>query len=95
MTAVQFPAKRDCLEFFQHGAVGPACGAWEDRIVRSRICGTEFLEHRDELLRNRDLPLLPVLRVKSPVRFGGYANSHVLEIDIAPGDEAPFRVAKA
>ena len=33
--------------------------------------------------------------MKSPVRLGGYADSHVLEIDIPPGDEAPFRVTKS
>ena len=46
MTAVQFPAICDRLEFFQHGAVWPASGTGEQRIVWSRVCGTEFLKHR-------------------------------------------------
>src|ERR1700686_174791 len=33
MTAVQLSAKHDRLKFFEHGAIGPASGTWEDRIV--------------------------------------------------------------
>ena len=58
------------------------------------FAGGNFSKH-DQFLRNRDLSLLPVLRMKSPVRFGGDTHGHVLEIDITPGDEASFRVAKS
>src|SRR6202035_6100386 len=57
MTAVQLSAKRDRLKFLQHGAVGPACGTWKDRIVGGRIRRTEGLEQHDKFLGNRDLSL--------------------------------------
>src|SRR5208282_5787775 len=95
VTAVQFPAKRNRLKFFQHGPVGPACGTWEDRIVGGRICRTEGLEQHDEFLGNGHLSLLPVLGMKPPVGLSRDAHSHVLEINIAPCDEAPFRVTKS
>ena len=75
MTAVQFSAIRDRLKFFQHGAVWPASGTGEDRIVGGRIFGTEVLEHSDELLREPEPPSPPsssdeipsgVLRLRGP-----------------------------
>ncbi len=74
---------------------GLPVAARKQRIVGGCIRGTEFLQQRNELLRNRNLSFLPILRMKSPMWFGSYAHSHVLEIDIAPGGEASFRITKS
>src|SRR6202451_3533206 len=95
MFAIQFPAIRHSLEFFQHGAVWPASRTGKQRIVGSRVLRTEVLEHSDELLGNRNLPFLPVLGTKSPVGLCGDADPHVLEVDIAPSHEPSFGIAES
>ena len=93
VAAVQLAAPRHALELFQHGAVGAAGGAWKQRIVGGCTRGAEFLKHGDQLLRHRDFPLLPVLGLKSPVRFRGDAHGGMAEVNVAPCDEAPLSIA--
>src|ERR1700722_8179563 len=95
MLAVQFPAIRHSLEFFQHRTVWPASRTGKQRIVGSRVLRTEVLEHFDEILGNRNLPFLPVLGTKSPVGLCGDADRHVLEVNIAPGHEPSFSIAES
>src|SRR5271157_1163730 len=95
MSAIELGAVGDGLEFFQHSAVGPACGARKERIVGAGRYRAKLLKHRNALLRHGNLAFLPILRMKSPMGLGGDAHGHVLEIDVAPGGEAPFRVTES
>jgi len=95
VATVQLAAPCHGFQLFEHGAVGAAGGAREHWIVGRCIRWAEFLEHGDQLLRNRDFPLLPVLRLESPVRFRGDTHGGVAEIYVAPCDKAPLRVAEA
>src|ERR1019366_1644523 len=79
VTAIELAAPDDGLQLFQHGAVGLARSTREERLVRAGIGGAEFLQQGNQLLRDRDLPLLPVFRTESPVRFGGEADRGVAE----------------
>ena len=95
VTAVQLAAPRHALELFQHGAVGAAGRARENWIVGRCFRGTEFLKDGNQLLRNGHFPLLPVLRLESPLRFRGDAHGGMAEVDVAPSDEPPLRIPEA
>src|SRR5205807_7938232 len=95
MPTIQFGAISDRLEFFQHGAVRPSRRAWKQWVVRSCVLRTKSPKKRDQLLRDGNFAFLPILRVKSPMRFCGDTHGEVFEIHVAPGDEAAFGVTKA
>src|SRR5215467_11554202 len=61
MTAVQFGAVRNCLELFEHCAVRSATRAGEQWGVRACVLGPKSLKHRNQFLRNRYFPFLPIL----------------------------------
>ncbi|PYY08232.1 MAG: hypothetical protein DMG69_15510 [Acidobacteria bacterium] len=95
MGALQFPAPRDGFQLFQHGAIGAAGGTREDGIVGAGRGGFKLLQHGDQLARDRDFPLLPVLRVKPPVWLCRNADTGVTEVDIAPCDGAALGVTES
>jgi|SRR5258706_3572775 len=95
MTAVEFAAVGHGLELFEHGSVRSPRGAWKQRGVGTSVFGSKSLKHGNELLWNRNFAFLPILGMKSPMRFRGDAHGEVFEIDVAPCDEATFGVTEA
>ena len=95
MTAVELGTVGHGLEFFEHCAVRSPGGARKQRVVGTGVFGPKSLKHRNELLWNRDFAFFPILRMKSPMRFCGDADSQVFEIDVAPSDETALGVAEA
>src|SRR5260370_5400808 len=95
MPTIQFGAISDRLEFLQHGAVRPSRRAWKQWVVGSCVLRTKSPKKRDQLLRDGNFAFLPILRVKSPMRFCGDTHGEVFEIYVAPSDETSLRVAEA
>lgn len=95
MPAVEFRAVGEGFELFEHSSIRSAGDAGEYRIIRTCFFRAKLLQELYQLLRNRDLPLFPILWMESPMWFCRDADGHVLEIHIAPGNKPAFRIPKS